>query len=86
MNTVFVVHHLHVFTTGAEDTKLIGTYSSRETALAAIERLKVQPGFCDYPNLIDPLTDDEESGFYLDEYELDKDHWVEGFVTESWSE
>ncbi len=82
MKTVFVLHHLHVFPTGAEDTKLIGTYSSRATAIAAIERLKIQPGFCDYPHLIDPLTDDEESGFYLDEYELDKDHWSEGFVTE----
>jgi hypothetical protein len=32
--------------------------------------------------ITDPLTDDEESGFYLDEYELDKDHWCEGFITE----
>jgi hypothetical protein len=61
-----------------EDIKLIETYSSNETARAAIEQFKVQPGFCDYPH----LTDDEESGFYLDEYELDKDHWSEGFVTE----
>jgi hypothetical protein len=78
MNSVFVLHHLHVFPSGEEDTKLIGTYSSNETARAAIERLKVQPEFCDYPH----LTDDEESGFYLDEYELDKDHWIEGFITE----
>jgi hypothetical protein len=84
MKTVFVLHHLHVLPTGEEDTKLIGTYSSNETARAAVERLKVQPGFCDYPRLIDPLTDDEDSGFYLDEYEyeLDKDHWREEFVTE----
>ncbi len=82
MKTVFVLQHLHVFPSGAEDNKLIGTYGFRESALAAIDRLKVQPGFCDYPRLIDPLIDDEESGFYLDEYELDKDNWSEGFITE----
>ena len=38
-------------------------------------------GFCDNPRLIDPLSDDEEAGFYIDEYELDKDQWTEGFVT-----
>jgi hypothetical protein len=86
MKTVFVLHHLHILPTGEEDTKLIGTYRSLETAHAAIDRLKTQPGFCDHPRLIDPLIDDEESGFYLDEYELDKDHWAEGFVTEYWSE
>jgi hypothetical protein len=81
MKTVFVLQHLHVLPSGEEDTKLIGTYSSKENARAAIDRLKLQPGFCDYPRLIDPLVDDEGSGFYLDEYELDKDHWREGFVT-----
>jgi hypothetical protein len=81
MNTIFVLHHLHVLPGGEEDTKLIGTYRSNESALAAIDQLKVQPGFCDYPRLIDPLVDDEESGFYLDEYELDKDHWCEGYIT-----
>jgi hypothetical protein len=86
MQTVFVLQHLHVFPGGAEDTKFIGTYSSSASAHAAIDRLKVQPGFCDYPRLIDPLVDDGESGFYLDEYELDKDHWCEGYITEYWTE
>ena len=45
------------------------------------ERLKAQPVFCDYPQLIDPLIADEVAGFYIDEYELDKDQWAEGFVT-----
>lgn len=40
-----------------------------------------QPGFSEHPNLIDADASDEESGFYIDEYELDKDHWAEGFVT-----
>jgi hypothetical protein len=81
MKTVFVLQHLHIHPGGEEDTKLIGTYSSSETAHAAIARLRVQPGFCDYPRLIDPLVEDRESGFYLDEYELDKDNWSEGFIT-----
>ena len=51
-----------------EDVKAIGIYSSHEHASAAVERLKALPGFRDYPK-----------GFCIDEYEVDKDHWVEGF-------
>jgi hypothetical protein len=47
---------------------------------------EVQAGFCDYPRLVDPLVEDRESGFYLDEYELDKDNWSEGFISEYWAE
>ena len=53
-----------------EDVKVIGLYSSPSSAAAAIERLRVQPGFRDYPD-----------GFSIDAYELDEDHWVEGFIT-----
>jgi len=81
MRSVFIVQHLNVLPGGQEDVKLIGAYRSSEAAHAAIERLKAQPGFCDHPRLIDPLVDDEEAGFYIDEYELDKDQWTEGFVT-----
>jgi hypothetical protein len=81
MKSVFVVQHLHVLQGGEEDVKLIGVYRTAEVARAAIERLSVQPGFCDYPLTVSPLVDDNEQGFYLDEYELDKDHWCEGFIT-----
>jgi hypothetical protein len=81
MTSVFIVQHLHVLPGGEEDVKLIGAYRTYEAAYAAIERLKSQPGFCEHPRLSDPLHDDEESGFYIDEYEVDKDHWTEGFVT-----
>jgi hypothetical protein len=81
MKTVFVVQHVHVLPGGQEEVKFIGAYRSSEAALAAIGRLRVQPGFCEHPRLIDPLTDDDDNGFYVDEYELDKDHWTEGFVT-----
>jgi hypothetical protein len=53
-----------------EDTELlIGVYRSEGSAKAAIERVKDQTGFRDYPQ-----------GFKTYEYFLDKDHWVEGFV------
>jgi hypothetical protein len=81
MSSVFIVQHLNILPGGREDIKFIGAYRSSEAAHAAIERLKLQPGFRDCPRLLDPKTDDEEAGFYIDEYELDKDHWTEGFVT-----
>lgn len=52
-----------------EDVKLIGAYASEAAAQAAIERLRKQPGFRDYPD-----------DFTIDAYEIDKDHWTEGFV------
>jgi len=70
MKTVFILQHERPETddlTG--DVKFIGAYSSERSALAAIKRLRTQPGFRDYP------TD-----FTVDEYEIDKDHWTEGFV------
>jgi hypothetical protein len=81
MKTVFVLQHVNVLPGGEEDVKFIGVYRSSEVARAAIERLKVQPGFCEHPRLIDPQTDDDVAGFYLDECELDRDHWSEGFAT-----
>ena len=47
-----------------ERAKLIGVYSDEEEAKRAIERVKGQPGFRDYPE-----------GFLIDCYELNEDHW-----------
>jgi hypothetical protein len=69
MATVFVVQHVHEQQDGDEDVKLIGVYSSRETAAAAVARLRRQPGFSDTPE-----------GFHVAEYRLDQDHWSEGYV------
>jgi hypothetical protein len=52
-----------------ENVKVIGIYSSEAAAQAAIDRLQQQAGFRDYPDC-----------FTIDVYELDKDHWAEGFV------
>ena len=41
---------------------------SREKAQAALTRLSQAPGFSDAP-----------AGFHIDEYQVDKDQWVEGY-------
>jgi hypothetical protein len=50
---------------------LIGVYSTDAEAKAAIERLRCQKGFVDFPE-----------GFHIYPYELNKDHWREGFVVD----
>ena len=53
-----------------DDTELlIGVYASGQDANAAIERLKNKPGFADFPG-----------GFQISPYEVNEDHWTEGFV------
>jgi len=51
---------------------MIGVYSTEQHARDAVERLRYQPGFCDAPE-----------GFCIDRYEIDRDHWGEGYVTEN---
>jgi hypothetical protein len=70
MASVFVVHHVHSQEDGTEDVKFIGVYSSREKAQEAVARLGRQPGFVDAPD-----------GFCIDEYQVDRDQWAEGYVT-----
>lgn len=76
MDTVVLVEHLRIDDDGSEHLKTVGVYRGVEAARAAVERLKSQPGFRDYPRIV---TDASESGFILSTYPLDKDHWVEGF-------
>ena len=65
---VYVLQHVHTLDDGSEDVKFIGVYSSHEKAQAAITRLSQVPGFSDAP-----------AGFHVDEYQVDKDQWVEGY-------
>ncbi|HEY2379160.1 MAG TPA: hypothetical protein VGH98_24480 [Gemmatimonadaceae bacterium] len=65
---VYVLQHARPKEDDDEDVKLIGVYSSEAAAEAAIQRLREQPGFSEYPN-----------DFHVDPYELDVDHWTEGF-------
>jgi hypothetical protein len=70
MNSVFLLWHVHESAGRDDNEKLIGVYASRSDAEAAIQRLRNQPWFAKYPD-----------GFTIDEYEIGKDHWAEGFVT-----
>jgi hypothetical protein len=67
--SVFLVQHVHEFPDGTEEVKLIGVHSSPANARAAVARLRLQPGFAETPK-----------GFSIDEYDLDLDHWAEGYV------
>ena len=63
--TVFLLWH----TDRDEDFKLIGVYRTEEDAIAAKERVKDKPGFS------------EEGGeFEIVPYELNRDHWTDGFA------
>jgi hypothetical protein len=81
MDTVYLLQHIHVLPSAEEDVKILGIYRTRELALAAVERLWSQPGFRDFPNIVDPEATEENDGFYIAAYRLDKDHWSEGFIT-----
>lgn len=67
MEKVYILHHSYEME-GQEQTKLIGVYTSAGEAEAAVARLKNQPGFKDRPD-----------DFIYEAYELNKDHWTEGF-------
>jgi hypothetical protein len=68
MDSVFVLWYVHEIE-GSDDEKLIGVYRTEEDARAAMERLRGKPGFMEKPD-----------GFTCDRYELNRDHWTEGFV------
>ncbi len=68
MMFVYLVQHSYE-NNGCEETKIIGIYSSRSKAKEAVEKYKQIKGFKDYPD-----------DFYIASYEVDKDHWCEGFI------
>jgi hypothetical protein len=70
MKTVFLLWHTYREAGREEEPKLIGVYGSRRDAERGKERVGKQPGFSD-----------RLDGFVIDEYEVGKDHWAEGFVT-----
>jgi len=65
VKSVHLLWHVH-----EDDEKLIGVYMTKADAEAATERLRQKPGFVDTPN-----------GFEIHEYELNQDHWTEGYVS-----
>jgi hypothetical protein len=69
MDSVFILWYVIAPDTEDENECLIGVYRTDEDANAAIERLKNQPGFRD-----------SLQGFQIVPYELNQDHWTEGYV------
>ena len=67
---VFLLEHIHALSHGDASVKTIGIHSTYRAAEEAIERLRLQPGFCATPE-----------DFCIDRYILDMDGWCEGFVT-----
>ena len=72
MKKVYILQHSYPIGEDGDydETKLIGIYSSRESAEKAIQQYSTLPGFRDYPL----------DCFCIDQYELDKNHWTEGFL------
>lgn len=69
MKSVIVLHHV-CKVNEQDEVKMIGVYANQAEANQAIQRLRDCPGFKEYPD-----------GFESNEYEINKDHWAEGFVT-----
>ena len=69
MDSVFLLWYVHATDSAAEEELLIGVYRNQEEAKTAIERLKGKPGFVDAPE-----------GFQIHPYEINRDHWTEGFI------
>jgi hypothetical protein len=69
MDSVFLLWYVHAPDSADEDELLIGVYSTEEEAKTAIERLKDKPGFVNAPD-----------GFQIHPYEINRDHWTQGFI------
>jgi hypothetical protein len=70
--TVHLLWFVKEMPEGIDDAELlVGVYSSEAEARVAIERVKGQPGFAEFPQ-----------GFQIHRYELNRDHWTEGFIVD----
>jgi len=68
---IYELAHVYETESGEDEEKGLGSYSSRENALAAIERYKKLPGFCRLPD-----------AFVIRETTLDHDAaWTDGFFS-----
>ena len=70
MKNVYLLFHTREASEGEEDSKLLGVYATYADAAAAKERAQTKPGFKEHAD-----------GFMIDEYEIGKDNWAEGFRT-----
>jgi homoserine kinase type II len=65
--SVFLLWHVRE-PDGNEEELLIGAYCTEADAMSAIERLRSKGGFADAPE-----------GFRINRYELNRDHWEQGY-------
>jgi hypothetical protein len=72
MIEVYLLWHMRPLSDDETDDKLLGVYSSEESAKRRIRSASNVPGFADYPD-----------AFMIDRYQVDKDEWTEGFVSVS---
>lgn len=87
--TLYMVEHLHILYDGVEDIKFLGVFSTKEKAEKAIQMLSKQPGFKDFPKIIDDndIENDVIEGFYIIKVVVDEiAEWKEGFTTVKWKE
>ena len=72
MKYAYLLQHSYEFEYEGEtfdEIKVIGIFSSKETAARVIDEYKLLPGFRDYPL----------DCFHISKYEIDKRWWNEGF-------
>lgn len=69
MKKVLLLWHVYESPGQESDSKLIGVYESQEQVDRARESARKQNGFRDRPD-----------NFIVDEYEVGKDYWPDGFV------
>ena len=84
-----MVEHLHILYDDIEDIKFLGIFSIKEKAEKAIQMLSKQPGFKDFPKIIDDndIENDVIEGFYITKVVVDEiAEWKEGFTTVKWKE
>ncbi|MCM1090827.1 MAG: hypothetical protein NC092_12425 [Butyrivibrio sp.] len=65
---VYLLQHSYEMENGSEETKILGIFSSNLEAEKAIEKYKKLSGFKERPD-----------DFYIDEYELNRKYWAEGY-------
>ena len=86
---LYIVEHLHILYDDVEDIKFLGVFSTKEKAEKAIQILSKQPGFKDFPKIIDDndIENDVIEGFYITKVVVDEiAEWKEGFTTVKWKE
>lgn len=65
---LFLLQHSYECNDGSVETKVLGIFSNKLWAEDAISEYRNLHGFKEKPN-----------DFYIDEYEIDRKYWEEGF-------